>query len=605
MGVGNRNGKTSSAERSAIFYVLALTVVLLPALASGCGAVPMTRDRASDLVVNTLMPEAEAIDDICEELDTTEPGDIRGVYKGSTAPVRNALAEDADFVLAVMLNLLEVDLHTCKPADLAFRLISSPPSRASCGKEPLHACVLELEDALHAPRPRVPAKVHRAIRDMINELYPGVHDDASRACAVLLDPAKLRKIDTSPAVVVAFLQLADVMEDMADELSDSIDFVPFLMRPLLRQLAADVVAATLDLVVGNLERKSFVTSASVARSACRLYAADPSRGSVATRTLKRAILRFDPGQWQGRRYPMQVLCDDMRASTGNDVCRELGSKAKLAGRSAAFAPTLQRTGRGVVPIDANAAARAAEAITKASVVCELMQASECTLTSMAALAPLALRGDGHAARRAVFAKQLLASLDALKPIVDNTPSRPIADPGQDRVACLARLSRWADLPFDGAYADRTLVLQSACDPSTTEFDLRLPGLFPRRGFHLGEKSSRTVEDAVRFLRELNQVRAIASLTVTGVVDEAERTLAGNRRVGRGRADSAVRVILAAIEGTDVVWNVDTAEPDLEAPRRLNGQARVRPTRGVKATAYDRRIDIKVQFKGKVESGGTQ
>ncbi len=143
----------------------------------------------------------------------------------------------------------------------------------------------------------------------------GLRLDALDVQALREDPRYLlRHVDFSFVVLVKMIELGELTERTIDDVTSSLGWVGGPVRTLLKVLAAEIVAAVNEQVFGLLEKRRLVNRAAVARRACGLWQDGGSRPIVATRMLKRTILR---------------LSSAPREDTAADVCRASASDARM------------------------------------------------------------------------------------------------------------------------------------------------------------------------------------------------------------------------------------------------------------------------------------
>lgn len=312
----------------------ALVGTLVATGLAGCKSTPFSADAAASALGTHWFDEENQVYATCSALGITKPADAaeRASLSAAFSPAKaadraqriaNELRAEIEEGLGAVLKSLEVEADACQPA----ALLASSLGGAPIG-EP---CRAKLEDAMKKTLPEAGAKIRTALRKA------GFVD----ASSILRDPLRVaRLVDFSPAAVSAFVGLAKHAETSIDDVLRGLDYpvVGAVARGVTRELAADAIAAGLDLFVEKLEASTLVRAPSLARRACELYpAAQQHAGLVTVRGLKRLILRFDPG--------VKPSHAPSRACGGGGVPRELCAKVQRAGsgddsKTAPSAPTL-------------------------------------------------------------------------------------------------------------------------------------------------------------------------------------------------------------------------------------------------------------------------
>ncbi|HEY3237712.1 MAG TPA: hypothetical protein VGJ84_23530 [Polyangiaceae bacterium] len=152
------------------------------------------------------------------------------------------------------------------------------------------------------------------------------------ARALSSDPAGVaRQINLSFATVMTLVGLARQADTWADDLSGSFGWFQGMARPLLKLAAAEIVAASLDNLVGRLEAEQSLSKAAVSAQACELYHRADTSSLVVSRMLRRAILRFSARDYSAVSEAAKA-CAELdraahRAGRGDSVCRQMLSKS--------------------------------------------------------------------------------------------------------------------------------------------------------------------------------------------------------------------------------------------------------------------------------------
>jgi hypothetical protein len=113
-------------------------------------------------------------------------------------------------------------------------------------------------------------------------------------------------LDFSFVVLVKMMELGEVTDRAIDDATGSLAWFAPPVRVLLKTVAAEVLAIANERIFRELEGRELLNRASVAREACRIVQTGDSRPAVASRSLKRAILRL------ARRPPpdLVTMCRD-------------------------------------------------------------------------------------------------------------------------------------------------------------------------------------------------------------------------------------------------------------------------------------------------------
>lgn len=113
-------------------------------------------------------------------------------------------------------------------------------------------------------------------------------------------------LDFSFVVLVKMMEIGEVTDRAIDDATGSLAWFAPPVRVLLKTVAAEVLAIANERIFRELEGRELLNRASVAREACRIVQSGDSRPAVASRSLKRAILRL------ARRPPpdLVTMCRD-------------------------------------------------------------------------------------------------------------------------------------------------------------------------------------------------------------------------------------------------------------------------------------------------------
>jgi len=96
------------------------------------------------------------------------------------------------------------------------------------------------------------------------------------------------------------MRLADEAQRLADHVAASFSIFEGFARPVLERVAAEIVAAGMDLTLNNIEKMYQVPRADFSKDACVLYDRAIPRSKVSRYVLERSILRYAIGD---REYP--------------------------------------------------------------------------------------------------------------------------------------------------------------------------------------------------------------------------------------------------------------------------------------------------------------
>jgi outer membrane protein OmpA-like peptidoglycan-associated protein len=308
-------------RRSSPIAQLAMPLTL-GALVSACprGQLALTAEEATTLIEDHLSPEEERIQNVCELVTATKPAALVPV---NTLP-KEMLVAEAKTNLDTLFDALGAS-QSCRGGELvAAALGHAAPSLEPCTA----ALTISFRDAL-AASPSAAGDAGRRAR-LVRALRAANLDTAEK---LLDDPLEAaRRIDFSPALVVAMVRLADTVETVADDAAENVPYVSGLAKAVLRLLAAEIVAATTDAVLDGLEQSRLIHPAAVARTACGMIRGSSSSRAVASALLRRAILRFEPSEWTDPKasYPPEGTCTAVRSHARKTVSEEADPCAEIA-----------------------------------------------------------------------------------------------------------------------------------------------------------------------------------------------------------------------------------------------------------------------------------
>jgi hypothetical protein len=125
------------------------------------------------------------------------------------------------------------------------------------------------------------------------------------------------------ATVLGLVQVAQLVEGMVDDVSESFGYFKGFASPLLERVSAELIAVGMDGVLGDLEKTGHVSAASVAAHACKVYQRIDPASAVTNRVVRRAILRFS-GSSYGKSSGMIAACKELsKKKDGDAVCKEI------------------------------------------------------------------------------------------------------------------------------------------------------------------------------------------------------------------------------------------------------------------------------------------
>ncbi|MEP7125013.1 MAG: hypothetical protein ABJE95_29050 [Byssovorax sp.] len=131
---------------------------------------------------------------------------------------------------------------------------------------------------------------------------------------------------------MVLLRLADEVQTFADSIAASFSYFQGLMQPLLRRVAAELVAVAMNTVLDEIQTNTPLPEADLTREACRFYDQRQPRAAVGDQVLRRLILRY--GNLEERtkiNKARQATCValDTAACTGKKgVCKDLEEQVK-------------------------------------------------------------------------------------------------------------------------------------------------------------------------------------------------------------------------------------------------------------------------------------
>ena len=325
--------------------ILSILIVLGLGLL-GCAQVPQSLSAAD--VVKYVVPEEQSIQQTCHILKNNgsyrdsalgQVEEMKGAVQDADSTLRALQRNDAETNVRALLSALQLSSCEGTPID-----VDQIAARSAKWLDQSSGCYRDLRTALDPTRP-TKLRMDPAAEKIVAALTAGekaTPKDAEAAVQNVLERMRsiVARIDFSPAVVLAAVRVAEGAEYLADNLAENVPAVPGLARVVLRQLAAELVAMTLDAVLTELESQALTTPSSVARYACGLHGST-ERGVVVSRMLRRAILRFNPwatpkGAVVGEsvRYPSSRICESIRSESSNPCGNMLG---KLRGEEDAVA----------------------------------------------------------------------------------------------------------------------------------------------------------------------------------------------------------------------------------------------------------------------------
>lgn len=295
---------------------------------------------ATGELVDTVIREDKTILEVCQEVTDTNGEDSENVL--SEAALKELSAERVLDVNSVLhaLGASEDEVDVCESIELGecqelvrrtiatallgdagsederAQVLSKSPhllealgcgSDVSCAKGVLKAY---LEDNTQGHVIAWRSKLVRALR---------LHEQTVLKRATL---AMLDGVDLSFVVLVKMMELGRATEAAIEDATSSLGWFAAPARVALKLVAAEALAITYEGVLTLLEEKKALNRASLAREACRLWQQGDDRPAVATRFLKRAVLRLakDP--------PFVVSCEGMLEGEARAHCEAWLGRAR-------------------------------------------------------------------------------------------------------------------------------------------------------------------------------------------------------------------------------------------------------------------------------------
>ncbi len=255
-------------------------VVWVSALFLGaCGPSFMSTSEATSFLIEQLTTEDAAVLAICRQLEAV-PASSAQIALSERA--RAAVAEESAQSLAALLQALGVERGVCDPQ----RMLAGEAAPACEGS--IQARFLALGEGLEGERGQPKEAERQAQR-----LYRALRNAGVDAAALVSQPmAVVQAMDLSPAVVAGVVYFADQTSRYVGEMVGSLGLASGLARLAAEQIAAEMLAVTIQAVLDALEQQGLVQRSSAARAACHLYVGASSRPVVTVRLLKRLVLRF-------------------------------------------------------------------------------------------------------------------------------------------------------------------------------------------------------------------------------------------------------------------------------------------------------------------------
>ncbi|NUP11112.1 MAG: hypothetical protein HOW73_34135 [Polyangiaceae bacterium] len=190
----------------------------------------------------------------------------------------------------------------------------------------------ELDALLDCPDPQSCAKVAESLATKAQIAPAGdVAKVLEASLGAGLTPAALMtnlrvlaaNFQFAQATVLGLIQVAQLVEGMVDDVSDSVGYFKAFASPLLKRVSAELIAVGMDAVLRELEKKNLVSAGSVAVEACHAYKRIDPSAQVTGRVLRRAILRFSVGSY-AKSSGMEAACKELSEQKGGDaVCEEI------------------------------------------------------------------------------------------------------------------------------------------------------------------------------------------------------------------------------------------------------------------------------------------
>jgi hypothetical protein len=285
-------------------------------LACTSSAVFVGPDDLSDGYVRARVDEEYTIARTCAALEQVEPGS-NALHPEGRVLLTNELITRLD----LLLKAANIKAPACTPG--ALKELGGCGSKRSGCTPAARACSEQIDKSSNPESggadPDVLAVVGFSIDGKART--PGIAAKSGSKALSIDGTAVARRVNMSFATVMTLVAVSRRAEQLAQDLSASFGWFEGFARPLLDLAAAEVVAASMDGLLDRLEHEQKVSKASVSAQACRIYDKVDATSSVASRTLRRVMLRFS-------------RADYSKVSEAARACAELEAAAEREGRDA-------------------------------------------------------------------------------------------------------------------------------------------------------------------------------------------------------------------------------------------------------------------------------
>jgi hypothetical protein len=135
-----------------------------------------------------------------------------------------------------------------------------------------------------------------ALEASTGKLMEAIRREGGRAESLIEHPFEwARRLDVGGPLVLVGVRIADGSEDAMKRLASTSPYLDSVVQAFLLEVAGEIVAIGFEEALQLLAREHAVGPASIARAACDQLS--KKQGPVATRLLRRAVLRFERRQW--------------------------------------------------------------------------------------------------------------------------------------------------------------------------------------------------------------------------------------------------------------------------------------------------------------------